>query len=214
MFGSIRYSLAGTVLSPPSWGGAATTVLNVFGPGFSTAASALVLLLLYTSLSSFAGALYQVLLAVNRPGFTSVVAIGRLVVTIVFTIVLTPTVGIAGPAAALLAGLVFQIVWQVIALSPNLARPLRRAWPPREQIALVLAYGAGFASASELTTLAPSIAALLVVLPVGSTAYVLALWLAAGLTLCDRGRLREAVIKVGSRTAQFRRKSALVDTKG
>ncbi len=63
-------------------GGAAHSVLKVFGPGFSRATPALALLALFPALASITATQTQALWATNRPGRTSLIAMVRLVITI------------------------------------------------------------------------------------------------------------------------------------
>lgn len=190
---SIRYEMIGMLLIAAAIGGAAHSVLRVFGPGFSYAASALALLVLFPALASVTVTQTQALWATNRPGRTSVIAIMRLIFTIGLLAVLTPRIGILGPAIALLAGYLLVIVLSGIALRSFLTRPLRATWPLRERFALVVAYGAGFAAAHMTEQAIRSIPGLLLSLLAGTVAFAAAFCVLDGINVRDRRRLIEMI---------------------
>lgn len=190
---SIRYEMIGMLLIAAAIGGAAHSVLNVFGPGFSRAAPALALLMLFPALASVTATQTQALWATNQPGRTSVIAIMRLLTTIALLVVLTPRLNIVGPAIALLAGYLLVIALSGIALRAFMARPLRATWPLGERFALVSAYVAGFAAAHMSEQAAPSTAGLLLSLPVGTVTYAAAFFVCRGINVRDRRRLIEIV---------------------
>jgi O-antigen/teichoic acid export membrane protein len=202
---SIRYEVIGMLLIAAAIGGAAHSVLRVFGPGFGLATPALALLMLFPALASIAITQTQALWATDRPGRTSVIAVARLVITITLLVLLTPRLGVVGPALALLVGYLAVIVLNGFALRPFLTRPLRATWPLRERLAVVVAYGAGFAAAHGVERLDPSFFGLLLCFIAGITAYALAFLLCGGVNTRDRGRLREIVEQVRSQ----RRKRAM-----
>jgi O-antigen/teichoic acid export membrane protein len=191
---SIRYEVIGMLLFAAAIGGAAHSVLKIFGPGFDAAAPALVLLALYPALASITVTQTQALWAVDRPGLTSIVAIARLVVTIGLLIVLTPLMHMVGPALALLGGFLVVIVLSGLALRHHLARPLRVTWPLREQLVLLVSYAAGFGAAHLVqgAEMAPVVELPLALLA-GSVAFAAALVLCGGLNQRDRRRLGELV---------------------
>jgi O-antigen/teichoic acid export membrane protein len=199
---SIRYEMIGMLLIAATIGGAAHSVLEVFGPGFSRATSALVLLVLYPAFASITVTQTQALWATDRPGRSSVIMIARLIVTIVLLVVLTPSMGIVGPAIALLAGFLVVIVLAGLALRPSLTRPLRATWPVRERFALLVAYTVGFAAAHATEHAVPSIAGLLLCLPAGTVGYAVAFLVCGGINLRDRSRLAEIIGWVHSRREQ------------
>ncbi|HEY0390952.1 MAG TPA: lipopolysaccharide biosynthesis protein [Solirubrobacterales bacterium] len=191
MVDSIRYEVIGMLLLAAAIGGAAHSVLDLFGPGFGRAAPALALLALYPALASVGITQTQALWAVDRPGLTSIIAMVRLVVTVALLIALTPVMEIAGPALALLASYLVVIVFSGLALRHHLARPLRATWPRRERLALVVAYAAGFAAAHAVERALSSTLALPLCLLAGALAYLAALLLCGGLNERDRTRLGE-----------------------
>jgi O-antigen/teichoic acid export membrane protein len=198
---SIRYEAIGMLLLAAAIGGAAHSMLDLFGPGFGAAVPALVLLLFFPVLASVTVTQTQALWAVDRPGLTSVVALLRVAVTVVLLVVLTPRMNYAGPALALLAGMLCAAILCGLALRDHLARPLRATWPLRERAALVLAYAAGFGAAHAVEVAAPSIAALPACLAAGLAAYAAALVLAGGVNRRDRERLAELLERLRSRRA-------------
>ena len=195
---SIRYALGGMLLIAAVCGGAAHSILEIFGPGFGRATAALALLVLYPALASITATQTQALYAVGRPGLTSTVGVARLVVVIILTIVLTPRIGIAGPAIALLAGFMFDVVCRTMVLLPFLSQPVHKTWPLRQLFALPAAYAAGFAAANLVEHATPSTGGLLLALVVGAMVYALALFVGGGLNSRDRQRLIEAIEMVRS----------------
>jgi O-antigen/teichoic acid export membrane protein len=199
MIDSIRYEVIGMLLLAAAIGGAAHSVLGLFGPGFGRAAPALVLLALYPALASVSVTQTQALWAVDRPGLTSVIALVRLVVTVALLVLLTPVMEIAGPALAMLASYLVVVILSGAALRHHLARPLRFTWPRRERLTLVVAYAAGFAAAHTVERALPSTLALPLCLLAGALAYLAALLLCGGLNERDRTRLAEVGEWVRSR---------------
>jgi O-antigen/teichoic acid export membrane protein len=199
---SIRYEVVGMLLIAAAIGGMAQPVLELFGPGFGRAGTALVLLMLYPVLASMTVAQTQALWATNQPGRTSAIASLRLVVTVALLVILTPRMGIVGPAIALLAGYVLVAAMNGLALRPTLARPLRHSWPLRERVALVAAYAGGFLVARLVGRWEPS----LVLLPLGllgaALVYAGVFVLLGGVNLRDRERLRDAAALLRRRRRQ------------
>ncbi len=198
---SIRYEAIGMLLIAAAIGGAAHSVLAVFGPGFGTATTALALLILFPALASITVTQTQALWATNRPGLTSAIAVVRLAITLALLIVLTPTMGVTGPAIALLAGYVAVIVLSGLSLRASLTRPLRATWPVRERAALLAAYAAGFAAAHGVEHAVPSTGGMLLALCAGTAAYAVVFLAGGGVNGRDRERLTDAAAMVRSRRA-------------
>jgi O-antigen/teichoic acid export membrane protein len=212
---SIRYEVIGLLLIAAVLGGAAHSVLDIFGPGFGQAAPALVLLAIFPAMASITVAQTQALWAVNRPGLTSAIAIARLVVTIGLLIALTPTLGIVGPAIALLAGYLVVIVLSGIALRPSLKRPVRATWSLRERFALIAAYASGFGAAHWVESLTPSVpAGVILCVAAGALAYAVAFLLLGGLNDRDRHRLAELPPRLRARIGRQRAGEAVVAAGG
>lgn len=202
---SIRYEVIGMLLMAAAIGGAARTVLSIFGPGFAQAAPALVLLSLSPALASITITQTQALWAINKPGYTSVIAMVRLLVTVVLLVLLTPSMGVTGPALALLAGYLTIVVLAGRGLSPSLARPVRVTWPWRERLILIPCYGAGFGASRLVERSISSGLSLPLSLLAGAGAFVAVLLLLRGLNQRDLkrfGELRERVAKARSERAQ------------
>lgn len=196
---SIRYEMIGMLLLACVIGGAAGSVLALFGPGFGRASTALMLLALFPALASITLTQTQALWAIDRPGLTSVIACVRLAVTTVLLILLTPNVGIAGPAIALLAGYVVVVVLSGLALRPIMASSLRATWSLRERGALALAYAAGFLAAHAVQHALPSVAGLPLDLLAGSLAYVVVFLACGGVNGRDRERFSQLLERVRAR---------------
>ncbi|HEY6549573.1 MAG TPA: lipopolysaccharide biosynthesis protein [Solirubrobacterales bacterium] len=191
MIDSIRYEVIGMLMLAAAIGGAAHSVLDIFGPGFSRAAPALILLALFPALASVTVTQTQALWAVNRPGLTSIIAAVRLAVTIALLVLLTPIIELVGPALALLASYLVVVVLSGVALRHHLTRPLRATWPLRERFVLVVAYVAGFAAAHAVEVALPSTLALPLCLFSGAVAYSVVLFLCGGFNQRDRRRAAE-----------------------
>lgn len=193
---SVRYGVIGMLLVASVGGGAAHAILGVFGPGFSRAAPALALLLLFPALSSVTFSQTQALLAVNRPGLTSVIQLLRLGVTIGLTFYLTPRLGITGPAIALLVGLGVAIGLNAIALAPFLFRAVRTTWPASQQVAVAAAYAVGFVASREMAHALPATRCLPLTLAAGALSYAAVLCALGGVNRRDRDRSRDAIRRV------------------
>jgi O-antigen/teichoic acid export membrane protein len=196
---SIRYEVIGLLLIGAALGGASQAVMNIFGPGFDQAAPALALLAVFPALASVTVAQTQALWAVDRPGWTSMVAIARFAITLALLIVLTPKIGVVGPAIALLSGYLVVIVLSGVALRPFLARPMRATWSLRERFALVVAYAAGFAAAHGTEQIIHHVIGVLLCMVAAAGAYSLTFFLCGGLNHRDRHRLAELVDRLRSR---------------
>jgi O-antigen/teichoic acid export membrane protein len=202
---SIRYEVIAMLLFASAIGGAAHTVMALFGSGFDAAANALVLLALSPALASITITQTQALWATDKPGYSSVIAVVRLFVTIVLLVVLTPPMGVEGPAIALLAGYLVIVLLAGRELGASLARPARMTWPWRERLVLVPAYGAGFGVAHLIEAwTSRSLAALPLSLVAGSASYAAVLLLLRGLNERDIDRFGEIKSQVRGRLGRMR----------
>ena len=205
---TVRYALVGLLLIAAVIGGAAEPILRLFGPGFSRAAGVLMLLMLYPALNSVSIAQNQALLAVDRPGFTSVVALTRMALTVAATVLLTPRMGITGPAVALLGGAVVDIVWKTFVLREYLSSALHEIWPVTQRLALVGSYLGGFGAAYLVSNQLPSVGGLVIAIPL-ATCVCVALLLAFGaINHRDRARLGELIATLRTRRKSGRGASA------
>ncbi len=186
---SIRYEVVGMLLIAAVIGGAAHSVLDIFGPGFNQAAPALALLMVFPALASITVAQTQALWAVNRPGLTSWISIARMTISLVLLAILAPTIGIVGPAIALLAGYASGVVFAGLAMRDHLALKTRVTWPLRERFALLLAYAAGFLASHAVEHLVPTALGTVLCLAAGGIVYPLVFVVAGGLNHRDVARL-------------------------
>jgi O-antigen/teichoic acid export membrane protein len=199
---TMRYCAVGMLLPAAVGGGAAHAVMALFGPGFDRAADGLVLMLVAPALFTLTAVQRQALLAVDRPWLSSVVVVLRMIITVGLIAGLTPPLGITGTSIGLLVGAAASMVWMFISMRPYMHRPVRTMWPGRELVALVVAYGAGFAVARLVDSAIAGLAALVPALVAGTLAYALVFWLAGGVNDRDRQRL------AGLRERLARRRSA------
>jgi O-antigen/teichoic acid export membrane protein len=190
---SIRYETIGMLMIAAVIGGSARIVLELFGPGFSRATPALALLALFPALSAVTVTQTQALWATNQPGRTSLIALARVALTLMLLVILTPRIGITGPAIALLSGLVLVIVFSGLSLRASMAQPLRATWPLRERMVMLGAYAAGFASAAAVEHAILSPAGLPVSFGAGALAYALVFLGGGGMNERDRRRLADAL---------------------
>src|SRR5207245_9722045 len=124
--------------------------------------------------------------------------VGRLW-TVAVTVALTRTMGITGPAVALLAGAVLDVAWKTIVLHEHLSRPLRELWTPREQLALCASCAGGFATAYVVTGALPSNAGLALGVVAAALAYIAMLAALGAINRRDRARVVELWARVGER---------------
>jgi O-antigen/teichoic acid export membrane protein len=183
---STRYVVTVMLLPAAVAGGAADGVMRIFGPGFSQASGALVLVLLVPALATTMIFHTQALLAVNRPTLASVLSGVRLVVTVGASVALTLAFGITGTAAAVVIGFAVQVAAQLRFVAGHLEAPLFHYWPLRQMLALLPAYAAGFAVSRLLDSAIAQPAGLMVALLAGSVAYVACVLLLGGTLPRDR----------------------------
>jgi O-antigen/teichoic acid export membrane protein len=194
---ALRYVSMALLLPAAAAGGAAVGVMELFGPGFSQASTALALTLLTTPLTSMIVLETQALLAMNRPLLASCFSIGRMAVTIAAAIPLTVALGVTGPALGVAIGCACQLSAQLLYVRRYLSGPVSRFWPKRSMVVVALSYAAGFAAARATYTALPNSLGLLVALFAGSLAYAACFVLGGGLLPRDRERLRRAVARFG-----------------
>jgi membrane protein EpsK len=199
---TIRYALIGMLLIAAVVGGAAEPILRLFGPGFSRATPALILLIAYPALNSITTAQSQALFAVDRPGLTSIVSLTRMALTIIAMVLLTPAIGITGPAIALLGGVAVDLIWKSFVLHRYLSEPLHQIWSRRQRLALVGGYVGGFAATYGITAAIPSVGGLLLGLAVGSLSYLALLFACGGINHRDRARVIELANTIRARRAR------------
>ncbi|MGH2937680.1 MAG: lipopolysaccharide biosynthesis protein [Solirubrobacterales bacterium] len=199
MIDSIRYEVIGMLLIAAAIGGAADYVLQIFGSGFSRAAPALVLLMLYPAFAGITVTQTQALWATDRPALTSWISGARLFVNLALLIVLTPSIGIAGPAIAVLSGEVVYVALAGLALRRTMTRPLRETWKIRERIVVLLAYAAGFGAAYGTEQALPFWPGVVLCLAAGSASFLAVFLLGGGLNHRDRERLGHLLRRLRAR---------------
>jgi O-antigen/teichoic acid export membrane protein len=198
---SLRYAGFGMLLPAAVGGGAAGSIMRVFGEGFGTAATALPLLLLvplFQTLTAIQGA---ALTAHNRPLLTSFAQTVRLVITLVAGIVFTLTYGITGMAIAIVAGSLGCFGVYIAMLHYRMETPMPRPVQFRQLIGLGAAYVGGFAISHLMEHQLHGGFGLVGALLAGSIAYVVAGIGVSGTTPQDRARLRLTIERVARRGA-------------
>ncbi len=190
---SLRYATAFLLWFAAVGGGAAASIMSVFGPGFDRASSALTFLLLVPVSTTIVSVLSQSLIADNRPFATSITAGVRLLVTFPAVVILTHQLGITGAAIGMAAGAAAQLLCQLSVTQRNVLSVLRVLWPRRQVCGQIAAYAAGFAAARATITALPGYAGLPVALATGTIGYFGALIVVGG--LLERDRVRVASVR-------------------
>jgi O-antigen/teichoic acid export membrane protein len=190
---SQRYIASGMLLPAAAGGGAAAGVMSLFGPGFSSASTALALVLLVPAISTMTNIQSDALLAVGRPLATTALAGARMAATIPLTIVFTISMGVTGAALGVTLGALVQLAVQFGVLRAHLSQRMLQLWPVRQLAGLVAAYAGGFAVARIVDAALPGFLGLLTALAAGAAAYAAALLVVGGLLPRDRARA-EAIV--------------------
>jgi O-antigen/teichoic acid export membrane protein len=193
---SLRYVAGSMLLPAAAGGGAAVGIMDLFGPGFSRASTALAIVLVVPAIATVAAIQIDALLAVGRPIATTVVSAARLAATVPLTIGLTLALGVTGAALGITLGYAIQLAVQVVALRAHLSQPMRLLWPVRQLIGLVSAYAAGYGVSWALDSTLGGMVGVIAGLACGSLAYVLCLLLVGGLLPRDRDRASAAITRV------------------
>ena len=202
---SLRYIAMTLLLPAAAAGGASVGLMELFGPGFSRASTALELTLLSTPLTVMVVLETQTLLAVDRPLLSSWFSILRMVLTIGASVPLTIALGVTGPALGVVIGCAAQFVAQLLYLRRFLDSPISRFWPKRSMAAAAIAYAGGFAASRAIDSALPGISGLALALAVGSLAYGALLLLGGGVLERDRRRLAQAASRFRRVTAGRRK---------
>jgi O-antigen/teichoic acid export membrane protein len=200
---SQRYVAGGMLLPAAVGGGAAAGVMALFGPGFSSASTALALVLLVPAISTMTNIQSDALLAVGRPLATTALAGARMAATIPLTIVLTISMGVTGAALGVTLGACVQLAIQFSVLRAHLSQPMLQLWPVRQLVGLVAAYAGGFVVARVVDAALPGFLGLLAALTAGSAAYAAFLLVVGGMLPRDRARAQAiaSAIAPGSKWA-------------
>lgn len=197
---SVRYVLMLMLWPAAIVGGAALPIMRLMGPGFDEGADALSLLMLLPVLFTASSIQSMALAADGRPGVTSVVAIGRMLIVIPCSVLLIHAFHTTGAAVAILIGAFGETAVKFALTRSSLSGSWRRLWSWRERCALALAYVGGFALARFAGTIVPGDGLWLVLALVAGTAgYALALLCAGGVAPRDRERARRVVRRLSAR---------------
>ncbi|MBA2361776.1 MAG: oligosaccharide flippase family protein [Actinobacteria bacterium] len=189
---TVRYSAAALLLPAAAGGGAAHGVMELFGPGFSQGADALVIILLVPVLATVSGIQAHTLFVIDRALTVSGIALARLVTILSLSFVLTIEVGIVGTATAIAIGYTVDVALGSRVTGRYLKTPVSVLWRYREMAALLLAYGLGFITAHSIDTAVEGALGTLVALAGGSAAYIVIV-AAGAVNRRDRERLSSSL---------------------
>lgn len=191
---TLRYMSIGFLLAAAAGGGAATGVMNLFGPGFDQASDAFALILLAQALAIINGVMGLSLWAADKPLQDSAVAVVRSALVVGLSIPLAIGMGVTGPAL----GTVIAFTIGIAMLLPLVQRmvmfgAMRDYWPLRHVAFLVMSYVGGFLAARLVDDALPGLLGLTLGLPVGAGVFAAILVLTGGLNERDRARLSGAL---------------------
>jgi O-antigen/teichoic acid export membrane protein len=187
---SLRYVAFGMLVLAAVGGGASRGIMRIFGTGFEPAAHALLWLLFLPVLQTLTAIQGSVLMAENRPLWTTVGQVARLIITIGGGVALTLSFGVTGMAIAISGGCLANLIIYFLAIwmSSSISLP-RASWLARQTGALVAAYAGGFWVARAVERHVSGTLGLLLALVTGLLAYIVIAVSLGGLTEDDRGRL-------------------------
>ncbi|HEX5146829.1 MAG TPA: hypothetical protein VFV85_07380 [Conexibacter sp.] len=198
---SLRYAAGAMLLPAAAVGGAAVGVMQIFGPGFATAAGALAVLCAVPAAATLSNMQRHALYAVERPWLGSAGAALRLAVTLAVGIPLTLWIGMTGTALGAAAGFAADLAFTWTVTQRHLSRAARTLLPWRMRLAVPLAYAAGFGAARATWTALPSLWALPLALLAGCVAYAAVFAASGGLAARDRRRAADVLSALRSRVA-------------
>lgn len=174
---TLRLSAAGMLCVAAVGGGAASGIMDLFGPGFSVASGALALILLVPALAGQSEALGHALCATGRPLPVTVVAVARTGVAVAGCVALVGPLGIMGPPLALVVAYALGLV----ALHALIWRDAPGLIPVGLALGLVGSFAAAFTVARLVDTTVPGVLGLATALVAGVAAY--------GVTLLGTGAI-------------------------
>jgi O-antigen/teichoic acid export membrane protein len=190
---TVRYAAMVLFLPAAAAGGCRDGVMWLFGPGFTRAADALALILLIPALFTMSSSQNMALLALNRPWLSTAISAIRMAVAVSASVVLTVAIGITGAALGALIGYSLEFLLQIRSTRRHLQRPLSDLWPARQMLGVLVAYAAGFLTASLLQGPGDSLGRVVLSLTGGAVAYIAVLVAVGGLLRRDRQRLSQLV---------------------
>lgn len=172
-------------------GGCSVAIMEMFGPRFAIAATALSVMAvnpMLTTANTVQGAALQ---AVNLPGTVAMCLVAATVTNAIATLVLTPLVGLVGAASGVVAGPLVATILLSVSVRRHIGTPVRTQWSTRHLSALALAYASGFATARLVDMAIAGPVAILVAAPAGALAFAAVFVAARGLTAGDRQRFNQ-----------------------
>jgi O-antigen/teichoic acid export membrane protein len=191
---TLRLSAAGMLGVAAVGGGAATGIMELFGPGFSAASGALVVILLVPALAGQSEGVGHALCATGRPVTVTVVAVGRTAVAAVGCLALVGPLGILGPPLALAGAYALGLV----ALHALIWRDAPALMPITLALGLAVSFAGSFAVARLLDTTMPGVGGLAAALAGGTAVYGAALLATGTIDRETRGRLWERLSRLRS----------------
>jgi O-antigen/teichoic acid export membrane protein len=200
---SMRYIAIGLLLPAAVAGGAAGAVITLlFGKGYSSADGALPFLLLVPMLLGISTFGSQALLTFNRPLTTSKLEGMRMLITVGLGSALAAAFQATGMGVAVAVGCAVEATVILPLIKRHLSEPLHVLWPPRAVFALLLAYGAAFASAHFVShEFSTSFIGAPVALIAGSMVYAALLVVLSAVSERDRERARIMLSALRARRA-------------
>ncbi len=193
---SLRYAAFGMLLPAAVGGGAAASIMHIFGAGFATAATALRLLLFVPMLQTLTAIQGAALMAYDRPLLTAYAQLARLLVTVAGGIFLTLAFGITGMGIAMAAGALVSFCIYFVVLHIRMGTSMPGLLHYRQILGLAVAYGSGFLVSRMLVLEVRGALGVLLALLVGSAAYVCLGVGVGGVTMQDRTRFKAAVRRI------------------
>jgi O-antigen/teichoic acid export membrane protein len=201
---SVRYAATGMLLIAAVGGGASVGVMNVFGPGFSSAATALALLLVAESMFIVTTLLGVSIMAAGDPWRVSIVSSVRSVTIVASSIFLSLSFGVTGAALAMCIGTGIALALFLVLAQRVLSGSIRRFVSTRWLIASAIAYSCGFLAARLLDNTLDGHSGTVVALAAGCVVYVSAFVGLGGIDETDRERLRMVTGRLRRRGAAER----------
>jgi O-antigen/teichoic acid export membrane protein len=186
---TLRLSAAGMLGVAAVGGGAAMGIMELFGPGFSAASGALVVILLVPALAGQSEAVGHALCATGRPVAVTAVAVSRTAAAAAGCVALVGPIGILGPPVALAGAYTLGLV----VLHALIWRDAPRLIPLALAVGLAVSFAGAFAIARLVDTSVPGVAGLAAALAAGTAVYGAGL-LATGTV--DRGTRRRLADRI------------------
>ncbi|MCU1488008.1 MAG: hypothetical protein JWN67_4754 [Actinomycetia bacterium] len=193
LLGAVRMTALPLAIAAGAGGGAAVGILGMFGPGFSRGAGALAFLLVAYSLTVITMIQGGGLLAAGRPGWSTWVAVVRLVVSVGLMVPFAHLFGATGVGAALFVGclvVAVQAAWFLRRASLSAASTAAQV---RTVAVVGLVYAIAFIVARVVDLALPGVLGAGIAVGAGALAAVPVAFLPGGVT---GGERRAAVARV------------------